>query len=167
MQTTFPDVDAEQAEDILDLYDRYEDRADTSRVDLSTLEGTIAAVQDTEFYDRAVDAIEYLWDMGARPIGIGTTRVTFRVDEYMVAKVPIEGRGVYCCVRESDLSASSGKTGYIPIADCDLDSDMLILWMESVTPHIGDYKTLPDWTWSIDGFQAGYDRDGVLVAYDL
>lgn len=45
MQTTFPDVDAERAEDILDLYDRFEERADTSRVDLSTLEGTIAAVR--------------------------------------------------------------------------------------------------------------------------
>jgi hypothetical protein len=167
-RSPFPlEMDAESVEDILELYDRYEERPDTSWVDLTTLEGTLAVVVGDEYAELARRAIIRLWDDGARPIGAGTTRVTFRYSSNLVAKVPIDGRGVMCSMREAEMSISSGKTGEIPIADCDLDEEDLILWMESVEPFIGDHKTLPDWAWMVDWFQVGHDRDGVLVAYDL
>lgn len=166
----FPPADPvlDEIEAVIDEMDRLFEREDTSGVDLDDLQSVLDIVAEGEWQDHARDAIYYLWSLGHRPIGIGTTRVTFAVGEHMVAKVPIDYRGVLACDRESYLSAKSGKHGEIPIADCDMDDDMLIMWMERVEPVSLAYDSdSPGWLYLIDCGQAGYDRDGVLVAYDL
>ena len=161
------DITIQDADAVLEMYERFGDFPDTSLACLDTLEGVLEAVEGDEYAPKAQEAIRYLWERGARPIGIGTTRVTFLWGSYGVAKVPLGCRGVMCSVREAEMSRSTGKTGEIPIADCHLDQDRLILWMERVEPSHEPMSAQPDWAWMVDGFQVGYDREGVLVAYDL
>ena len=45
-------------------------------------------------------------------------------------------------------------------------NDMPVLLMERLDIQPIDHKKLPDWAWYIDCFQVGFDKKGVLKAYD-
>ena len=99
----------------------------------------------------------------------GSTRITFFVSDTDVLKVPLGPNGQEQNWLEADTSGRDGKFGEIPIADCYLimQRGVEVLMMERVHPATMSLKELPDWAWSVDGAQIGYDLEGRLVAYDL
>lgn len=79
--------------------------------------------------------------------------------------------------KRSEILTYETKDPYIPVAECRMETDysvvtegMDVLVMEKVdiqgVSHLG-YKDMPDWVGSVDCAQVGYDRKGLLVAYDL
>jgi len=106
-----------------------------------------------------------------------------------VYKLPIGRCGLYANERELKLYKESRKKGQIPYAACRLLRTGVLI-MEYVKPHCsslaatnaangtdpgtaadiefgGDYDDdLPSWTTYVECNQVGYDRTGMLVAYD-
>ncbi len=103
------------------------------------------------------------------PYEVGRTRIVFhRSDD--VLKVPLTDEGLHGSSWEADWSERHGKTGYIPIAEASIEyiDDLPVLRMERVRmPSDDQWKTLPDWTGSVDCAQVGYTATGELVAFDL
>lgn len=169
----YPRIDGDLG-DYIEEYDRLFGRSGTDDLDvMDSLGGVLSQIIHDQWHRHGVDAVTSLWLDGWRPIGLGTTRITFGKEGHpLVAKVPIDDLGVACCMREERHSIDHGKDGRdgeIPIAECWLDEERLILWMERVTPEYLSFsdESTPSWVWLVDGAQVGRDQDGVLVAYDL
>lgn len=103
----------------------------------------------------------------ADEILVARTRAAIMFADHVI-KVPLNGEGELANMLEEDHHVKEGKTGYIPIADCEiiLLGEHPALRMERVVP-VTSHKGLPGWADFVDCRQVGYDRDGVLVAYDL
>ena len=107
-------------------------------------------------------AAEYEWSAG-------NDRIVFLAGESVV-KLPLRADGMTANGGEAMLSEKTGKTGYIPVADCAIIhiDGLPVLLMEAVQPVVGmSFANLPDWVGSVDCAQVGYDKAGQLVAYDL
>ena len=104
------------------------------------------------------------------PYEVGRTRIVFHVTASEVVKVPRTEEGMLASSGEAHWSEKNGKTGYIPVADTRIDfiDDVPVLRMEKIRhPTKAERRAFPDWTGSVDCAQVGYDRHGVLVAFDL
>ena len=165
--TAFPEMTLEETEDVLELIDRYGCSPGQPHTSTRTLGSVLSMVEPMAFTAESREAIERLWSDGWRVLGIGSSRIVFTDGGDVVAKVPLDDRGVYSSIREARISRETGKTGEIPVADCHLDDEYMVLWMERVEPWVTGMTNYPDWAWQVDGFQVGYDREGTLVAYDL
>ncbi|MGW8431448.1 hypothetical protein ACWGJ9_10190 [Curtobacterium citreum] len=100
---------------------------------------------------------------------VGRTRIVFHRGAD-VLKVPLTDEGLHGSSWEADWSERYGKTGYIPIADSTIEyiDDLPVLRMERVQmPTADQWKSLPDWTGSVDCAQVGFTAAGELVAFDL
>lgn len=101
----------------------------------------------------------------------GTNRLVF-IRDTDVVKIPLNARGYNANSSEASHSRDHGKTGYVPIADSRIEwlgsePRVPVLVMERVTPARRNDTALPDWADSVDCAQIGWDKDGILVAYDL
>lgn len=107
----------------------------------------------------------------------GRNRITFMFDKYVV-KVPRNWDGVADNDWEGSISngANYGDPQHVQYARTRLAywDDLPIVFMERVAlasvkeveEHLGTAPGESDWTWSVDGGQVGFNRNGRLVAYD-
>lgn len=95
---------------------------------------------------------------------IGTTRACFMSKRY-VLKFPINDRGEFCNDWEGSVSADYLARGRW------LEIDGFICVMQERLVEADwdgkKYSDFPDWVGSVDCGQVGYDRKGVLKAYDF
>lgn len=103
---------------------------------------------------------------------VGRNRVTFMFRTYVV-KLPITCAGIGDNDWEGSVSNIPGEQGYVQYARTRLHykGDMPILFMERVEPVSGKQIVErmgfePDWVYSVDCGQVGFNRAGRLVAYD-
>ena len=90
---------------------------------------------------------------------LGTTRLVVR-DVDWVIKLPINIEGEGCNYNEHEKYRSGDRR----LARCRLVGNVLV--MEYVTHHPEPIGKLPSWCSFIDCCQVGYNRKGMLVAYD-
>lgn len=117
--------------------------------------------------DRVMPVLEELEAKYGTP-KIGRTRAVFEMGDGRVLKIAINDEGFYSNYLE--LRESEAEDAYVPMAKTerlDIDDYNSAVIAEQVTPVAPDYKTMPEWVYSVDGGQVGYTSDGRLVAYDL
>lgn len=106
-------------------------------------------------------------------IAFGTERATFILDD-IVIKIPHNCDGVranytelflYQKFLEGDLDSFVPAQCWMhPISE---EVRVLVLGMVRVSGSVNLFsKDVPDWCWSIDHAQVGYNKEGTLVAYD-
>lgn len=160
--------DAQEYHDLCaEHYDRSNVRQHVDPLSTNAIFGLIEFEEGSRDAEYAIRAIRRLIGEGYKYLGHGTTRIVFSHDlRDDVAKVPRNEIGISQSVLEERLSATTGKKGFVPIADCWFDDNDLILWMERVRPAYA-LQAIPEWVWVVDCSQVGYDRTGKLVTYDL
>lgn len=97
---------------------------------------------------------------GKPAVGYGRHRITFRLNEKWVVKIPIHELGYSDNKYEYFKYTTNRESIY---AKCRMINGVLI--MEHVRPAVS-YANLPDWVYDIDSLQVGYNKNGRLVAYD-
>lgn len=123
----------------------------------------------------SIRAAEFLTPLlGLKLVGIGRHRRTYKAAEGWVLKFPRCNAGMMDNYRESETWKRYGRSdGYANYAECEIvDLYFLtefpvfpVLWMEWVE-ETRSFHNLPHWTYMIDCAQVGYNKDGILVAYD-
>lgn len=102
------------------------------------------------------------------PIGTGRDRHTFNRGDGYVLKLGHDSCGDEANLHEAFLFAKHGYHGKIPYAKCHIEymQGFPILIMEWVEHTDLPRKKLPRWVDSVDCQQVGYNKQGLLVAYD-
>lgn len=95
-------------------------------------------------------------------LGRGRHRIVFQRGNY-VYKFPLNENGLVSNRREHNFYHKYRKASYVPYAACKIFGSILV--MEYIKPEY-NYTILPDWCYSVDAMQVGYDRNNKLVAYD-
>lgn len=106
-------------------------------------------------------------------LSMGRHREGWRRNHY-VFKIPINEAGVHSNLQERHRWQRYGTTkGYVPYASCRLVAGVFLVMEYALYPgpnsdDAGYVATaqLPEWAMSVDCYQLGYNRKGVLVAYD-
>ena len=97
-------------------------------------------------------------------IGCGRNRIVFRRGNY-VFKFPLNDYGVRNNYNEARWYLKYKKTSsYVPYAQCRMFKKILV--MEYVEPSY-DFAKMPNWCYSVDCMQVGFDKANRLVAYDF
>lgn len=105
--------------------------------------------------------------LGLKHLGTGRHRTTYRLNETTVWKFPLSADGCFDNLREAKVyQDTNGVDGEFRYAACSVFPlcGLAILEMEYVEPKWS--TRLPKWTGWIDCQQVGYNRNGILVAYD-
>lgn len=114
-------------------------------------------------------------------LGQGRHRVGFRVSKSLIVKVPHSYEGERANISEAERFKQEGYSGDVPYALCAIKyvRGVPLLEMEYINqcdygylpsePHADAYtptEERPLWTSNVDSCQIGYNRFGLLVAYD-
>lgn len=96
------------------------------------------------------------------PIGGGRNRSVWKTGNGNVVKVPRNQFGV------TDNYTEASDQGDKLLANCKmiLIEDHPIVVMEWIEWYVGDFSDLPEWCGFIDCCQVGYNKNGVLKAFD-
>lgn len=104
-------------------------------------------------------------------IGEGRQRRVYRHGNYVV-KIPINRNGVHDNWHEYEVFKHRETYGYIQYARCRLLGDILIMQYARCVGPLSDssgyipMSVCPEWAYSVDCCQVGYNRFGQIVAYD-
>ena len=127
----------------------------------------------SEVQVHARSVFERLLMIGYTPIG-GRSRVAMVCpSKRHVIKIPINDMGILHNNREQ-RACRQGRISeqFIPIAPCrifyaDRSIGLPLLMMAFLDTTIKDGFKFPDWAFSVDSLQVGYDRKRRLLAFDL
>lgn len=119
-------------------------------------------------------AIQFYLDSGDELIGYGRTRICFAGGKNRVVKIPFTREGYRASSNEVTTYENFQKNpagDWTPIAECRFFqlpfSNIPLLSMERLVEFPKFGELLPEWTYSVDCGQVGYNSKGELVAYDL
>lgn len=109
-----------------------------------------------------------------KPIGSGLTRVTWNTHKGHVIKLPRCEKGSMDNEWESSISMVQDKLedeGYAKTKSS-LFNDYVVIMAEFITEATLDdvknkFGIIPDWIYSIDCIQVGFNKKGYLKAYDF
>jgi hypothetical protein len=105
-------------------------------------------------------------------LGSGRHRAVWRHGKYVI-KIPINENGIYDNWHERDTWKQYGESGgCFKYARCRLLGNILIMEYASYPGPLSDengyipLQNCPEWAYSLDCHQVGYNQKGAIVAYD-